>query len=223
MSTCHATFLQLCTPSSSAPFLTLAPSFSHTHNTHTPAHVCHDQTTNNFGVQLQTTWKSAEADRILKDSGKFIPVSFQDLLHLLFCHLNVLLLQLLFLLFVPFFLFRFLPPKSLSPPDLTTSPPPAPANQHRCSGALLLLLLLMELKVWVEGVARVVCGVSLTTSCQDVVVALAQATGELPAVPGKQLLLPSILLKFSLYFIRSDWTLPFCTEALCRRAPPGGR
>ncbi|XP_075871963.1 ras association domain-containing protein 8-like isoform X2 [Nelusetta ayraudi] len=35
----------------------------------------------------------------------------------------------------------------------------------------------MELKVWVEGVARVVCGVSLATSCQDVVVALARATG----------------------------------------------
>ncbi|XP_070690809.1 ras association domain-containing protein 8-like isoform X2 [Pempheris klunzingeri] len=33
----------------------------------------------------------------------------------------------------------------------------------------------MELKVWVEGVVRVVCGLSLTTSCQDVVIALAQA------------------------------------------------
>lgn len=31
--------------------------------------------------------------------------------------------------------------------------------------------------MWFEGVARVVCGVSLTTSCQDVVVALAKATG----------------------------------------------
>lgn len=33
----------------------------------------------------------------------------------------------------------------------------------------------MELKVWVEGVVRVMCGLSLETSCQDVVVALAQA------------------------------------------------
>uniref|UniRef100_A0A3B5AP75 Ras association domain family member 7 n=1 Tax=Stegastes partitus TaxID=144197 RepID=A0A3B5AP75_9TELE len=36
----------------------------------------------------------------------------------------------------------------------------------------------MELKVWVEGVVRVVCGLSLTTSCQDVVIALAQAIGQ---------------------------------------------
>uniref|UniRef100_A0A665V182 Ras-associating domain-containing protein n=1 Tax=Echeneis naucrates TaxID=173247 RepID=A0A665V182_ECHNA len=36
----------------------------------------------------------------------------------------------------------------------------------------------MELKVWVEGVVRVVCGVSLDTSCQDVVIALAQAIGQ---------------------------------------------
>uniref|UniRef100_A0A8D3E258 Ras-associating domain-containing protein n=1 Tax=Scophthalmus maximus TaxID=52904 RepID=A0A8D3E258_SCOMX len=36
----------------------------------------------------------------------------------------------------------------------------------------------MELKVWVEGVVRVVCGLSIDTSCQDVVIALAQATGQ---------------------------------------------
>ncbi|XP_053171048.1 ras association domain-containing protein 7-like [Scomber japonicus] len=36
----------------------------------------------------------------------------------------------------------------------------------------------MELKVWVEGVVRVVCGLSLNTSCQDVVIALAQAMGQ---------------------------------------------
>lgn len=36
----------------------------------------------------------------------------------------------------------------------------------------------MELKVWVDGVVRVVCGLSLDTSCQDVVIALAQAIGE---------------------------------------------
>ncbi|XP_078018175.1 ras association domain-containing protein 7-like isoform X2 [Epinephelus lanceolatus] len=37
---------------------------------------------------------------------------------------------------------------------------------------------MMELKVWVEGVVRVVCGLSLNTSCQDVVIALAQAIGQ---------------------------------------------
>ncbi|XP_044054615.1 ras association domain-containing protein 8-like isoform X2 [Siniperca chuatsi] len=36
----------------------------------------------------------------------------------------------------------------------------------------------MELKVWVDGVFRVVCGLSLNTSCQDVVIALAQAIGQ---------------------------------------------
>lgn len=36
----------------------------------------------------------------------------------------------------------------------------------------------MELKVWVDGVLRVVCGLSEETSCQDVVIALAQAIGE---------------------------------------------
>ncbi|KAM9302423.1 ras association domain-containing protein 7 [Gastrophryne carolinensis] len=36
----------------------------------------------------------------------------------------------------------------------------------------------MELKVWVDGVQRVVCGVTEKTSCQDVVIALAQAIGQ---------------------------------------------
>ncbi|XP_034074451.1 ras association domain-containing protein 7-like isoform X2 [Gymnodraco acuticeps] len=36
----------------------------------------------------------------------------------------------------------------------------------------------MELKVWVQGVVRVVCGLSENTSCQDVVVTLAQAIGQ---------------------------------------------
>lgn len=36
----------------------------------------------------------------------------------------------------------------------------------------------MELKVWVDGVVRVVCGLSEETSCQDVVIALAQAIGK---------------------------------------------
>ncbi|CAG5850011.1 unnamed protein product, partial [Menidia menidia] len=33
----------------------------------------------------------------------------------------------------------------------------------------------MELKVWVEGVLRVVSGLSPSTSCEEVVVALAKA------------------------------------------------
>ncbi|XP_072109458.1 ras association domain-containing protein 8-like isoform X2 [Mobula birostris] len=36
---------------------------------------------------------------------------------------------------------------------------------------------MMELKVWVDGVQRVVCGVSEKTTCQEVVIALAQAMG----------------------------------------------
>ncbi|KAL6966034.1 Ras association domain-containing protein 8 [Sarracenia purpurea var. burkii] len=35
----------------------------------------------------------------------------------------------------------------------------------------------MELKVWVEGIQRIVCGVTEDTTCQDVVYALAHATG----------------------------------------------
>lgn len=36
----------------------------------------------------------------------------------------------------------------------------------------------MELKVWVDGVQRVVCGVNEKTTCQEVVIALAQAMEE---------------------------------------------
>ncbi|XP_066467031.1 ras association domain-containing protein 7 isoform X2 [Tiliqua scincoides] len=36
----------------------------------------------------------------------------------------------------------------------------------------------MELKVWVDGVQRVVCGVSDQTTCQEVVIALARAIGQ---------------------------------------------
>ncbi|KAK1152669.1 ras association domain-containing protein 8-like [Acipenser oxyrinchus oxyrinchus] len=35
----------------------------------------------------------------------------------------------------------------------------------------------MELKVWVDGVQRVICGVTEKTTCQEVVIALAQAMG----------------------------------------------
>lgn len=36
----------------------------------------------------------------------------------------------------------------------------------------------MEVKVSVEGVPRVVCGVTEKTTCQEVVIALAQSLGE---------------------------------------------
>ncbi|BFZ05327.1 hypothetical protein BsWGS_08366 [Bradybaena similaris] len=36
----------------------------------------------------------------------------------------------------------------------------------------------MELKVWVDGIPKVVCGVTYTTTCQDVVLALACALGQ---------------------------------------------
>ncbi|CAG2107619.1 unnamed protein product, partial [Medioppia subpectinata] len=36
----------------------------------------------------------------------------------------------------------------------------------------------MELKVWCDGIQRVVCGVSAATTCQEVVFALAHATGQ---------------------------------------------
>uniref|UniRef100_A0A8C0HEA3 Ras association domain-containing protein 7 n=1 Tax=Chelonoidis abingdonii TaxID=106734 RepID=A0A8C0HEA3_CHEAB len=36
----------------------------------------------------------------------------------------------------------------------------------------------MELKVWVDGIQRVVCGVSDQTTCQEVVIALARAIGQ---------------------------------------------
>ncbi|XP_040826707.1 ras association domain-containing protein 7 isoform X2 [Ochotona curzoniae] len=43
---------------------------------------------------------------------------------------------------------------------------------------MLLHPLAMELKVWVDGIPRVVCGVSEQTTCQEVVIALAQAIGQ---------------------------------------------
>lgn len=36
----------------------------------------------------------------------------------------------------------------------------------------------MEVKVFVEGVQRIVCGVTEKTTCQEVVIALAQALGK---------------------------------------------
>ncbi|KFW89398.1 Ras association domain-containing protein 7, partial [Phalacrocorax carbo] len=46
----------------------------------------------------------------------------------------------------------------------------------------------MELKVWVDGIQRVVCGVSEQTTCQEVVIALARAIGEPSLSAGGMLL-----------------------------------
>lgn len=42
----------------------------------------------------------------------------------------------------------------------------------------LIYWYIMELKVWVDGVQRIVCGVTEATTCQEVVIALAQAIGK---------------------------------------------
>lgn len=55
---------------------------------------------------------------------------------------------------------------------------------------MVLELVVMELKVWVDGIQRVVCGVSEHTTCQEVVIALAQAIGEFPGVPEAPSSLP---------------------------------
>lgn len=192
------------------PPLFFSPSHTHTR---------HNLTTNNFGAQLRIIWESAEEIQSSHLPGPPPPPP-------------------------PLVTAPPDPPSSLSPFHPTLSPPFGPLPSfflllirhlhlffllpvllhlpHHCSKAGLLLLLLMELKVWVEGVARVVCGVSLTTSCKEVVFALARATGESPAVPEKLQLLFN-LLKPSVCFNRSHWTLPSCTEAAIRRAPPGGR
>ncbi|XP_046499846.1 ras association domain-containing protein 7 isoform X2 [Equus quagga] len=49
------------------------------------------------------------------------------------------------------------------------------ASEHP---GMLSGLAAMELKVWVDGIQRVVCGVSEQTTCQEVVIALAQAIGQ---------------------------------------------
>lgn len=42
-----------------------------------------------------------------------------------------------------------------------------------------IFLLRMEIKVSVDGLQRIVCGVTEMTTCQEVVIALAQALGKL--------------------------------------------
>lgn len=46
----------------------------------------------------------------------------------------------------------------------------------------------MELKVWVDGVQRIVCGVTEFTTCQEVVIALAQAIGKIAATNATSVL-----------------------------------
>lgn len=53
-----------------------------------------------------------------------------------------------------------------------------PGPRPRCRTGMLSGLAAMELKVWVDGIQRVVCGVSEQTTCQEVVIALAQAIGQ---------------------------------------------
>uniref|UniRef100_F7IDH1 Ras association domain-containing protein 7 n=1 Tax=Callithrix jacchus TaxID=9483 RepID=F7IDH1_CALJA len=54
----------------------------------------------------------------------------------------------------------------------------APGRPQTRPLGMLLGLAAMELKVWVDGIQRVVCGVSEQTTCQEVVIALAQAIGQ---------------------------------------------
>lgn len=63
----------------------------------------------------------------------------------------------------------------------------------------------MELKVWVDGVLRVVCGLSEKTSCQDVVIALAKAMGK-----------PNFLLSAGVLFfsLRSHLCVPTSQKVL---------
>lgn len=59
----------------------------------------------------------------------------------------------------------------------------------------------MELKVWVDGVQRVVCGVTELTTCQEVVVALAQAIGNFNTYCRKMPDMLSTHLKTFIIFI----------------------
>lgn len=63
----------------------------------------------------------------------------------------------------------------------------------------------MELKVWVDGVQRIVCGVTEVTTCQEVVIALAQAIGKwtLGVSEIDSLYLCSLLFLFVCFTYRS--------------------
>lgn len=71
---------------------------------------------------------------------------------------------------------------------------------------MVLELVAMELKVWVDGIQRVVCGVSEQTTCQEVVIALAQAIGEFP---GDEETKPVGLWSSSIFLPRRVGLTPF--------------
>lgn len=61
----------------------------------------------------------------------------------------------------------------------TASPSPSCCTGQQGSNVLLkkTTVCAMEVKVSVDGIQRVVCGVTEETTCQEVVIALAQALG----------------------------------------------
>lgn len=75
----------------------------------------------------------------------------------------------------------------------------------------------MEVKVFVDGVPRVVCGVTEETTCQDVVIALAQALGMYScgsvgfmfwhAVHGENHIITSIVIIIIILLFRATRTL----------------
>lgn len=81
----------------------------------------------------------------------------------------------------------------------------------------------MELKVWVDGIQRVVCGVSEQTTCQEVVIALAQAIGEsFRAQMAQQVRLRFGLLLWPLSPKGGGWDRLLIPIALPQLLKPGG-
>ncbi|KFO12262.1 Ras association domain-containing protein 8, partial [Balearica regulorum gibbericeps] len=78
----------------------------------------------------------------------------------------------------------------------------------------------MELKVWVDGIQRVVCGVSEQTTCQEVVIALARAIGEpSPSAGGDAPLQAEASAKGQ----QPQHTTAGCGFPYLMRSPPPGR
>lgn len=63
----------------------------------------------------------------------------------------------------------------------------------------MIFLFRMEIKVSVDGVQRIVCGVTEVTMCQEVVVALAQALGKLRSCITIDLLLNLHIKNYIIY------------------------
>ncbi|XP_002736175.1 ras association domain-containing protein 8-like [Saccoglossus kowalevskii] len=93
----------------------------------------------------------------------------------------------------------------------------------------------MELKVWVEGIQRIICGVSENTTCQDIVIALAHATGmtgrfslvekcrntERPLPPSENLL--RVLSKWGHYASEVQFILRRSGDSPASSRPSSGR